>query len=109
MCVLIDEWLDPRVKTLFSGHDVKTVHDLGWDQLPDGPLLQMAQQVFDVFVTIDRNLEHQQNLRKLALGVVVVEVPKNQLRCYQAVMAELLAAVEVIQPGQVLHGRTASA
>jgi len=56
MRVLVDECLDPRVKTLFSGHNVKTVHELGWDQLPDGPLLQMAQQGFDVFVTIDRVL-----------------------------------------------------
>ena len=107
MRVLVDECLDPRVKTLFSGHNVKTVHELGWDQLPDGPLLQMAQQGFDVFVTIDRNLECQQNLRKLTLGVVVVEVSKNQMRCYQVLQPELLAAVERIRPGQVVHVRSA--
>ncbi len=95
MRVLIDECLDPTVKTLFSGQEAKTVHDLGWDQLPDGPLLKMAQQSFDVFVTIDRNLEYQQNLRKLTLGVVVVEVSKNQMRFYQVLQPELLATVDI--------------
>ena len=32
-------------------------------QPEDGPLLILAQEQFDVFVTIDSNLEHQQNLK----------------------------------------------
>ena len=103
MRILIDECVDPRVKTLFPGHDVKTVREMGWDRLADGPLLKLAEQGFDVLVTIDRSLEYQQNLTKLSIGIVVVEAPKNQMIHYQAVQAQLLAAVEQSKPGQVVH------
>ena len=70
MRILIDECVDPRVKTLFPGHDVKTVHEMGWDRLADGPLLKLSERGFDVLFTIDRNLEYQQNFTKLAIGIV---------------------------------------
>jgi hypothetical protein len=103
MRILIDECVDPRVAKLFAGHDVKTVHDMGWGRLPDGPLLKLAEGAFDVLITIDRSLEYQQNLRKLSLGVVVVDVPKNQMPYYVAVGRDLLSAVNRLRPGQVIH------
>jgi hypothetical protein len=42
---------------------------MGWDTLEDGVLLQLAQERFDVFLTIDRNLEYQQNLRKFSTRI----------------------------------------
>ena len=103
MRVLIDECVDPRVKTLLFDHQPATVHDEGWGALEDGPLLTAAQEEFDVLVTIDRNLEFQQNLAKFRIGVVIVRVPKNQLSCYQMVQEELLLAVKQVRPGEVLH------
>jgi len=103
MRILIDECVDPRVKALFAGHEAKTVHEMGWDQLKDGPLLRLAEQSFDVFITLDRNLEYQQNLSKLLLGVIVVRVPKNQMPYYIAAKVDLLAAIAQVQRGQVVH------
>ena len=103
MRILIDECIDPRVKSLFAEHEAKTVHEMGWDQLKDGPLLRLAEQSFDVFITIDRSLEYQQNLGKLLLGVIVIRVPKNQMPHHVEVDAKLLAAIPRIQPGQVVH------
>jgi hypothetical protein len=48
MRVLIDECVDPRVKLLFTDHQVATVHEQDWDALEDGPLLTVAQKDFDV-------------------------------------------------------------
>src|SRR5271155_3035615 len=103
MRILLDECVDPRVKKLFLDHEVKTVHDMEWDRLRDGPLLLLAQERFDVLISIDRGLEFQQNLQRLELGVIVVMVPKNQLLYYESVAAELRAAVQDVQPGQVVH------
>ena len=77
MRVLIDECVDPRVKTLLLDHQPATVHDEAWSALENGPLLTAAQEEFDVLVTIDRKLEFQQNLAKFRIGVVVVRVPDN--------------------------------
>jgi predicted nuclease of predicted toxin-antitoxin system len=101
--VLIDECVDPRVKTLLLDHQPATVHDEAWSALEDGALLTAAQEEFDVLVTIDRNLEFQQNLAKFRIEVVVVRVPKNQLRYYQMVQKELLLAVRQVRSGEVLH------
>jgi len=101
--ILIDECVDPRVKTLLLDHLVATVHDQGWGALGDGSLLAAAEGEFDVLVTIDRKLEFQQNVARFRIGVVVVRVPKNQLRYYQAIREELLWAIQRVQAGEVLH------
>jgi len=102
MRILIDECVDPRVKRLFAD-EVKTVHEMGWDNLKDGPLLRLAQDRFDVFLTLDRNLEYQQNFRKFSLGFVVVQVPKNQISFFEQIRAELRTAVSAVSPGEVAH------
>ena len=103
MRVLIDECVDPRVKTLLLDHQPATVHDQGWGAFEDGALLAAAQEVFEVLVTIDRKLEFQQNVAKFGIGVVIVRVPKNQLRYYQVIREELLLAIEKVRPGEVVY------
>jgi predicted nuclease of predicted toxin-antitoxin system len=106
MRILIDECVDPRVKLIFGDHNVATVHEQGWDALEDGPLLTVAQNEFDVLVTIDTNVEFQQNLSRFRIAVIVVHVPKNQLPHYQILQKELLQAVENAALGKVIHVRT---
>ena len=51
-----------------------------WEQLRNGALMSIAVDTgFDVFVTIDKQIEHQQNLADLALPVVVVDGKSNAL------------------------------
>jgi hypothetical protein len=91
------------VKGAFSGHAVKTVTEIGWRSSKDGPLLMFAQDQFDVFVTIDRNLERQQNLAKLRMGIVVVRVPSNEIRYYEPLFEQLKGAAEIVRAGQVMY------
>ena len=51
---------------------------MGWDTLRNGRLLAAAGTQFDVFLTIDKNLKHQQNLAKLPIAVVVILAPTNR-------------------------------
>jgi predicted nuclease of predicted toxin-antitoxin system len=108
MRILIDECVDPRIKQLFDAHEVADVHECGWGGLEDAPLLLMAQDSFDVFLTLDRKLEFQQNISKLRLGLLVVQVQKNQIAFYRAIRTEILAAVSEIRPGNVIHVAGAS-
>jgi hypothetical protein len=79
MRVLIDECVDPRVKLLLGEQNVATVHEQGWDSLEEGPPLTVAQEEFDVLLTIDGSIQFQQNLSKFQVGLIVVHVPKNQM------------------------------
>jgi hypothetical protein len=101
--VLIDECVHVGVKGAFSGHAVKTVSEMGWRSSQDGPLLMFAQDQFDVFVTIDRNLEHQQNLAKLKMGIVIVRVPCNEIAYYEPLFEKLKGAAETVGAGQVIY------
>jgi hypothetical protein len=103
MRVLLDECVNPRVRDAFSAHEVRTVDEMGWGGITNGKLLALAQSSFDVFVTADQNLEYQQNLAKLGLGIVVVAVPDNDIRYFKPIFVELLKAVESVRPGEVVH------
>ena len=71
MRILLDECVNTGVKAAFPGHSVKTVTEISWRSSKDGPLLAYAENTFDVFVTIDRKLERQHDLKNLRLGFVV--------------------------------------
>ena len=62
--VLLDENVDRLLKPLFGDDlEVVTVRERGWEGLKNGKLLRATSAEFDVFVTMDRNLQYQQNLR----------------------------------------------
>jgi hypothetical protein len=75
---------------------------MGWGGVTNGKLLALAQEEFDVFVTIDQNIEHQTNIRKLRLGLLVVKVPDNKIKFYEPIFAEMRGAAEKLSAGQVL-------
>jgi hypothetical protein len=56
-----------------------------------------------VFWTGDRNLEFQQNISKRRLGVVVLRADSNALEDLLPLIPAALAAIEAVQPGQVVR------
>jgi hypothetical protein len=56
-------------------------------------LLELASDVFDVFVTVDRNLSFQQNLGRRPIAVVVLAARTNRLADLIPCVPELLAAI----------------
>ena len=103
MRILLDECVNAGVCKAFPGHVVRTVAQEGWAGTQDSALLMLAQERFDVFVTIDRNLEHQQNLRKFNLGFVVVHVRNNEISSYVHLFEQIKAAVENVRAGQSIY------
>jgi len=54
--ILIDHNLDWRLKNYLPGHELKTVFEMGWEDLLNGELLDQAIQAqFDVLLTGDSN------------------------------------------------------
>jgi hypothetical protein len=69
----------------------------------NGELLQLAANEFDVFLTIDRNLEYQQNFSGVVLGVVVIHAPSNDIAVLRPLMPAVLAAIPRAKPGALTH------
>ena len=103
MRVLLDECVPRKLKNLLIGHDVKTVPEMGWASIKNGRLLSLAGSSFDVFVTVDRNLEHQQNLAAYQLGIVVLVAKSNQFRELRPLAPDLLQALTSIKAGDTIH------
>jgi hypothetical protein len=78
--IRLDESLPRGLTGLLQGLDVVTVPEQGWQSMKNGELLHRASDDFDVFVTADQNLEHQQNIASLPLAVVVFVASTNRLR-----------------------------
>jgi hypothetical protein len=101
--VLLDESLPRPLAALLSGHEVRTVAAAGWSGVENGELLRLAAGHFDVFITADRNLEHQQNLRTLPLSVVVLVAPTNRLESLAPLVPELLQRLKALPSRRLLR------
>jgi hypothetical protein len=88
---------------LLTGHEVRTVAAVGWSGVENGELLRLAAERFDVLVTADRNLEHQQNLRTLPVSVVVLVAPTNRIESLAPLVPELLEVLEALAPRRLIR------
>ena len=102
MRILLDECLPKRLKRDLVGHDARTVPEMGWASKQNGDLLALAQQQFDVFLTVDRNLSFQQAVNRFDLAVVVMVAKGNRHADLQPLVAEVLAVVGGVLPGQLV-------
>ena len=78
MKLLLDENLPKRLKKDFGEFEVFTVRDKNWNSKKNGELLElMLAEDFDVLITFDRNIEHQQNFEKYPITVFVLIAENN--------------------------------
>jgi hypothetical protein len=87
--VLLDENLPHELASELVGHDMATVQGFGWAGIKNGELLRQATGKIDAFLTMDRNLEIQQNLGGLSFGIVGDTTPND-----------------AVKPSRVLNGTT---
>ena len=75
-----------------------------WRGTTNGKLLTLAEaNQFDVFVTLDQNLCHQQNIAARKLGLMVVEVPDKNIKFYQPLFSQLNTAAETVKAAEVIY------
>lgn len=98
MRVLLDENLDHALRKLLGPHDVATVAYKGWAGLKNGELLQAAEdEGFDVFLTGDQTVAHEQNLAGRRLAVVALSA--IQLPIIRENLPKIIAAIDSAAPG----------
>jgi len=100
--VLLDECLPRRLKRDLVGHDARTTPEMGWASKRNGDLLRLAERDFDVFLTVDRKLQHQQNLSTFNIAVVVLVAPSNTLADLQPLMTTVLENLARAKRGEAL-------
>lgn len=102
MRILLDECVPARLRRAFPGHAVLTVTEAGWRGVKDGPLLRLAEERFDVLVSVDRRLAEQHRLEDFRLGFVFARVRDNRLSSFEPIFEVLREAVERAGPGETI-------
>ena len=78
MRLLLDENLPKRLKLDFPEHEIYTIRDKSWNGIENGELLGLlTENNFDVLLTFDKNLQHQQNFQKYTITVFVLSARLN--------------------------------
>jgi hypothetical protein len=75
----------------------------GWAGVKNGELLRLAAKDFDVLLTVDRNLEYQQNFSGLTLAVIVVDAASNDIAALRPLMPAVRESLAKARPGTVTH------
>ena len=105
MRLLIDECVPRKVKFLFldGGHECETVRDAGFSGKENGELLALAEEHFDVLITIDKNIRYQQNMTGRNIAILVIRTASNDLDDILPHIPLALAALQSLKPGQVVE------
>ncbi len=103
MRILLDESVPRQLAPLLTGHQVSTVPQQGWAGIKNGDLVRRAEGCFDVFITGDRNLQYQQNLTGVEIGIVVLAAVTTRLNDLLPLIPAALQAIETIRPGEVVR------
>lgn len=102
MRLLLDESVPAGLRDQFPTHQVATVGESGWAGCTNGRLLALAAKRFDVLITVDKNLQHQQNLQSLPLAVVVLSANKNTLQALVPLAAKVEQVLASLTPGSLV-------
>jgi PIN like domain len=104
MRILFDECVPRPLRRSLPGHDVRTVQEMGWDGLKNGDLLrEFTNAGLDVFLTMDQNLQYQQNLRAAGVAIIVLIAVTNKLVDLAPLMPKVLVTLANIRPGELVE------
>ncbi len=101
--MLLDECLPRKLKREFVGHEVFTIDEAGFKGLKNGSLIQSASEAgFEILVSVDKNIEHQQNKTNLPLAILVLSARTNRLESLLPLMEEALEILKAIKTGEII-------
>lgn len=102
MRILLDECIPRNLKNSLSIHDCRSVPEEGLAGRENGELLKLAEKRgFNVFLTLDRGIEYQQNLQSRSIAVVLIRAKSNRLADLLERVPEILRLLGALRAGQI--------
>jgi predicted nuclease of predicted toxin-antitoxin system len=101
MKLLLDECVTRYLKRELTGHEVQTVDEAGLKGLKNGELLRAASGIFDVLITVDKNISLQQNVRGLNIAILILVARKNSIEALAPLVPQALAILPQLAPGEI--------
>ncbi len=84
-----------------SDFEVVTVPEASFSGLKNGKLLKAAEEAgFSILLTIDKNMDYQQNVGKFAIAIVILDVPRSHIRYIEPLIPAFKAQIKTYQSGK---------
>ena len=104
MKVLLDGCIPRKFKDYSAGQDCSTVPEAGLAGKKNGELLSHAEyQGFEVFLTLDKGIQYQQNLAQRRIAIVILRARSNRMIDLLPHADACLAKIRSIKPGQIIR------
>lgn len=104
MKIVLDECLDLRLRHQFPDHECVTVQYLKAKGVPDGQLLALVASAYNVLITRNSNIRHQQNLKLYPhLAVLYLTSGDGSLEETLPFLPLMQDALRKIKPGQQMQ------
>lgn len=102
MKILLDECIPRKLKNEFSDHECRTVPEVGLAGEKNGALLSLAERMgFEIFLTMDKGLQYEQNLAGRRIAIVVGRSKSNRLADLLPFVPACRSVMSSIHPGDV--------
>ena len=100
MRLLLDENMNPRFRHYLSAeHDVRSAGYMGWLGKVNGELLTLARDEFDVLITLDTDMEDQQNLTAEDVAVIVLRAGTDDINVLRTLVPQIFECLHTIERG----------
>jgi len=104
MKLLLDECLPRRLKNYLPGHECLTVPEAGWAGKKNGELLSLAEKSgFEFFLTLDRGMEYEQDLKGRQITVVLLAAKSSRLADLLPQVPALIAVLSRVRGSHLLR------
>lgn len=96
MKLLLDESVDRRLINYFPKNiEAKTTQGIGWAGINNGELLKRAATAgFNAIITVDKNIEYQQNLKKLPITIIILSTPRIKVEHLKPLIPKALSSLK---------------
>ncbi len=103
MRILLDECLPLDLRHSFPTHDAHTAQWAGLKGQKNGELLRAAEAAgYDVLLTVDQGIPHQQSAAGRKLSIILIRSRTNQIEDLLPLIKWILQALQTIQPGETV-------
>ena len=104
MTIIIDECLPKRLTQFFQDVTVWTVPQMDLGGTKDTELLEILDtKNIDIFITIDGNIEYQQQFKNRTFGTVVIRAVSNRFSDLVHLKEQIIKATQMVQKGEIVR------
>jgi predicted nuclease of predicted toxin-antitoxin system len=102
MRILLDECIPRKLKFSLPRHACQTVPEAGLAGKKNGSLLDLAESAgFEIFVTMDKGLEYEQNLAGRSIAILILRAKSNRLADLLPLAPDLLRTMRQARKGEI--------